>query len=109
MGQDEKTRSTERIEAGRARARVAMEHLLAARTHLDAACADLCSVIGGNDFWRTISRLSKSVSGEMRHLDHAIESNTDPLTLTRDPTPEEVADPHASGCGFPKGDVSRTP
>jgi hypothetical protein len=94
-----KERSTARIEAGRARARAAIKHLQIARKHLDAACADLCSVIGGASFWRTFSQLSTLIDRESRNLDRAIHDERDPLTLQRDPEPGEDVDPHKNGCG----------
>lgn len=48
----------QRIVAGALRVTAAREHLAQARGQLDAACRDLCDVMGASDFYREISKAS---------------------------------------------------
>lgn len=86
-----------RVEAGRERALQAKAHLYEARKHLDAACADLSSVIGASDIYRAIARLSDAIKTEIYTLDEAAHDAQKPLVFDRDPTERDLK-PHA-GCG----------
>lgn len=92
-----------KIASGKAKANAALSHILEARRHLNAACADLCAVVGANDFWRALSRLSKLVDDEKTYLDRAINNDADPLFLDREPTEIDLLAPHRSGCGGVSG------
>ena len=88
-----------KIAAGKARANAALHHISEARRHLNAACADLCSVVGANGFWRALSRLANLVDVEKTHLGEAIIDDADPLYFDREPTEIDLIAPHRSGCG----------
>lgn len=82
---------------GDARAKAAIEHLLAAVEALNAACRDLCAVNGAAHHYRAISKLSDSARSRAREidLDHA-RSGRDggPYELSHDPDPREIDEPH---------------
>lgn len=61
--------SDERIAFAKKRIFAARTHLNTAREHLDAACRDVCALIGGNAVFRDISALSGAARDASYKLD----------------------------------------
>lgn len=78
------------------RARAAHQHLQAAREQLDAACRGLCSVIGANDLYRRIAKLSDGCK-ELRIDLNEREHTGEPMLFDRDVEHAECTRVH--GCG----------
>lgn len=89
--------------AAQKRAKVAINHLEKARAELDAACADLSSVVGANPIYNTIRKLSNQIVETRRKLDR--EANgayiKEPWFLDHEPTKQELHCGHGPrhGCG----------
>lgn len=83
---------------GCAKVSCALEHLDDARNSLDAACRDLCSVIGGNRAFRDASKLSDQTRDLRKSL--GLELQFEPqFALDRAPVPDDFVTPHLKGCG----------
>ncbi len=95
----------EREKAALKRAKVAIAHLEKARVELDAACADLSSVIGSSPVYNAIRKLSNGVLEARRDLDSEANGhrakNAKAWTLDHDPTKQELHCGHGPlhGCG----------
>ena len=80
--------------AGDARAKAAIEHLLAAQKELDAACRDLCSVRGAAHHYHAIAKLSEATRERVREIDLDYARKPHPYELQHEPSDREIDEPH---------------
>ena len=79
----------------------AIEHLNKARASLDAACRDLCSVIGANRPYGSIAKLSREVHALRRDLDLDIGIRRVDYAFDRvEVKHEDLTAPYVHGCGI---------
>ena len=96
--------TTAQKRGGELRMEAALVHLDEARKTLDAACADMCAVIGGNAAYARAAKLSDYVRS-LRHeiTRRIVEARAgftgSALVLDSEPTEAELANPHLRGCG----------
>lgn len=77
------------------RADEAIVHMEHARVEMEAACADLCSLVGAVDAYGQLREAMRTLVGARRIITEARETNR--VKLDRDPRPEDAM-PHAA-CG----------
>lgn len=89
--------------AAQKRALVAIAHLEKARIELDAACADISSVVGASPMFNVIRKLSNGVLEARRKLDREQNGaySKDPWFLDHEPSKQELNCGHGPkhGCG----------
>lgn len=98
---------TNKQKAAKKRIQVAISHLEKVRVELDAACADLSTVMGGGAFqsFNMIKKLSMSTIDVRRELNFELNDidnkGATPWQLDHEPTPQELRCGHGPmhGCG----------
>jgi len=100
--------ATDRKLAADARVQAALEHLRSTHEVLDAACRDLCSVVGASNPYWAIVKLSRGTVDVCNDINRLYAEKPEPFTLEREPFDDEIEHPHAHGCGLrpPLGVVS---
>lgn len=89
--------------AAQKRALVVIAHLEKARAELDAACADLSSVVGASGVYNTIRKLSNGALEARRAVDREANDTfkKNPWFLDHEPSKQELHCGHGPkhGCG----------